>query len=172
MRIFVKGGAVIGLALLANASPAKAQGVEFSLGGGISNPLGTFNDATKLGWNGLAGLSFVPTDGQSAFKWMGNTSNSRSTASAVTSGSLSGPVIWCTSSSPPRTAKCAPTSLPEAESTISKPPAVRRCRATSRPPDRPPSSVSMLAQASISKLGAPVFSLKAAFTTSSPLART
>ena len=61
MRIFVKGGAVIGLALLANASPAKAQGVEFSLGGGISNPLGTFNDATKLGWNGLAGLSFVPT---------------------------------------------------------------------------------------------------------------
>ena len=61
MRIFVKGGAVIGLALLANASPAKAQGVEFSLGGGISNPLGTFNDATKLGWNGLAAVSFVPT---------------------------------------------------------------------------------------------------------------
>jgi hypothetical protein len=61
MRILVKGGAVIGLALLANASPAKAQGVEFSLGGGISNPLGTFNDVAKLGWNGLAGLSFVPT---------------------------------------------------------------------------------------------------------------
>jgi hypothetical protein len=61
MRIFAKGGAVIALALLANVSPAKAQGVELSLGGGISNPLGTFNDATKLGWNGLAAFSVVPT---------------------------------------------------------------------------------------------------------------
>jgi hypothetical protein len=61
MRNYVKAGAVIGLALLGSASPAKAQGVEFSLGGGISNPLGILNDATKLGWNGLAALSVVPT---------------------------------------------------------------------------------------------------------------
>ncbi len=54
MRRFVEGVAVIALALSANVSAATAQGVELSLGGGISNPLGTFNDATKLGWNGPA----------------------------------------------------------------------------------------------------------------------
>lgn len=61
MKVFAKSVAVLALGLLANATAVKAQGVEFSLGGGISNPLGTFNDATKLGWNGLAGISVVPT---------------------------------------------------------------------------------------------------------------
>jgi opacity protein-like surface antigen len=60
MRKLVNGAAVIALALSANVSAAKAQGVELSLGGGISNPLGRLNDATKLGWNGLAALSVEP----------------------------------------------------------------------------------------------------------------
>jgi hypothetical protein len=64
----MKGAAVIALALLANVSAANAQGVELSLGGGISNPLGTFNDATKMGWNGLAALSVVPTGSPVGFQ--------------------------------------------------------------------------------------------------------
>ena len=60
MRLFVKGAGVIALALLANVSAAAAQGVELSLGGGLSSPLGTFNDATKLGWNGLAAITVLP----------------------------------------------------------------------------------------------------------------
>jgi len=46
--------------LIVSASTAQAQGAEFSLGGGIDNPLGDFNDAAKLGFHGLAGVSFVP----------------------------------------------------------------------------------------------------------------
>jgi hypothetical protein len=66
--MFMKGAALIALALLVNVSPASAQGVELSLGGGISNPLGTFNDATKLGWNGLAAISVVPTGSPLGFQ--------------------------------------------------------------------------------------------------------
>ena len=60
---------VIGaLALLAtmtvSAPMARAQasgtGVEFALGGGVSIPSGDFDDASKLGWHGLAALSIVP----------------------------------------------------------------------------------------------------------------
>jgi hypothetical protein len=40
--------------------PALAQGAEFSLGGGVSIPSGSFDDFAKLGWHGLAGVSFVP----------------------------------------------------------------------------------------------------------------
>src|SRR4051812_18813871 len=55
--------ALIALAIgaFAGVSTVHAQGAEFSLGGGIANPLGTFNDAAKLGWMGMAGISFVPT---------------------------------------------------------------------------------------------------------------
>jgi len=60
MRLFMKGAGVIALALVANVSAAAAQGVELSLGGGLSSPLGTFNDATKLGWNGLAAIGVQP----------------------------------------------------------------------------------------------------------------
>ena len=52
--------AALGLSTMLAASALHAQGAEFSLGGGITNPLGTFNDATKLGWMGLAAVSFVP----------------------------------------------------------------------------------------------------------------
>jgi hypothetical protein len=51
----------LALSTVLGASTLLAQGAEFSLGGGIANPLGTFNDATKLGWMGLAAVSFVPT---------------------------------------------------------------------------------------------------------------
>jgi opacity protein-like surface antigen len=68
MTRLVKTAALIALALSANVSAAKAQGVELSLGGGVSNPLGTFNDATKLGWNGLAAVSVVPTGSPLGFQ--------------------------------------------------------------------------------------------------------
>jgi opacity protein-like surface antigen len=55
--------AVVPFALLLGlgVAPLHAQGAEFSLGGGIGFPLSNFNDIAKLGWNGLAGVSFVPT---------------------------------------------------------------------------------------------------------------
>lgn len=56
-----KAVAALALGLMVSASALHAQGAEFSLGGGIANPLGTFNDGTKLGWMGLAAVSFVPT---------------------------------------------------------------------------------------------------------------
>ncbi|MFL5492757.1 MAG: hypothetical protein ACJ8DC_00080 [Gemmatimonadales bacterium] len=68
MSKLVKSAALIALALSANVSAAKAQGVELSLGGGISSPLGTFDDATKLGWNGLAAVSVVPTGSPVGFQ--------------------------------------------------------------------------------------------------------
>lgn len=36
-------------------------GVEFHLGGGITQPTGNFNDAAKLGWHGLATFAVVPS---------------------------------------------------------------------------------------------------------------
>jgi hypothetical protein len=43
------------------AAPAlRAQGAEFALGGGAGFPLGSFDDAAKVGWHGLGAVSFVP----------------------------------------------------------------------------------------------------------------
>jgi hypothetical protein len=43
------------------AAPAlRAQVAEFSLGGGVGVPLGSFDDAVKMGWQGTAAVSFVP----------------------------------------------------------------------------------------------------------------
>jgi hypothetical protein len=36
-------------------------GVEFHLGGGITQPTGNFNDVAKLGWHGLATFAVVPS---------------------------------------------------------------------------------------------------------------
>jgi hypothetical protein len=55
-----KAVAALALGLLVSTSTAYAQGAEFSLGGGIDNPLGDFNDGAKLGFHGMAGVSFVP----------------------------------------------------------------------------------------------------------------
>jgi hypothetical protein len=47
---------------LVSAPALHAQGAEFSLGGGIGIPSGEFDDVAKLGWHGLVGVSFVPTN--------------------------------------------------------------------------------------------------------------
>lgn len=60
MRGLVKGAAAVALGMLLSAPAARAQGAEFSLGGGIGIPLGSFDDASKMGWHGLAAVSFVP----------------------------------------------------------------------------------------------------------------
>lgn len=56
-----KAVAALAVAMLMSASTVHAQGAELSLGGGIDNPLGDFNDAAKLGVHGLAAASFVPS---------------------------------------------------------------------------------------------------------------
>ncbi|HUR01727.1 MAG TPA: outer membrane beta-barrel protein [Nonomuraea sp.] len=61
MRI-PKAVAVMAMGMLLSASALHAQGAEFSLGGGIDLPLGDFDDAAKLGFHGLAGVSVVPTN--------------------------------------------------------------------------------------------------------------
>src|SRR5215216_4138313 len=61
MRIPKAVGAVA-MGMLLSASALHAQGAEFSLGGGIDLPLGDFDDAAKLGFHGLAGVSVVPTN--------------------------------------------------------------------------------------------------------------
>jgi hypothetical protein len=60
MRGFLKGVAALTLGTLLAAPALRAQGAEFSLGGGIGIPLGSFDDAAKMGWHGLAAVSFVP----------------------------------------------------------------------------------------------------------------
>jgi hypothetical protein len=60
MKFLAKGVAALTLSMLVVTPSLKAQGVEFGLGGGVGVPLGDFDDESKLGWHGLAELSFVP----------------------------------------------------------------------------------------------------------------
>ena len=60
MRGFSKGVAALAVGMLLGAPALRAQGAEFSLGGGVGVPLGDFDDAAKLGWHGIAAISFVP----------------------------------------------------------------------------------------------------------------
>ena len=60
MRGFSKGIAALAVGMLLGAPALRAQGAEFSLGGGVGIPLGDFDDAAKTGWHGLAAVSFVP----------------------------------------------------------------------------------------------------------------
>ena len=60
MRRFMKSVAVLWVGMVLGASTLRAQGAEFSLGGGVGVPLGDFDTAAKLGWHGLAAVSFVP----------------------------------------------------------------------------------------------------------------
>jgi hypothetical protein len=56
--------AVLGAVLMASvgAAPAVAQsGAKFSVGGGLTLPLGDFGDGANTGWHGLAAVSFQPT---------------------------------------------------------------------------------------------------------------
>jgi hypothetical protein len=54
---------VLGAVLMATvgAAPAVAQ-AKFSLGGGVTLPLGDFDDVAGTGWHGLAAIGFQPTD--------------------------------------------------------------------------------------------------------------
>jgi len=60
MRGLSRGIAALAVGMLLGAPALHAQGAEFSLGGGIGIPLDQFDDAAKLGWHGLAAVSFVP----------------------------------------------------------------------------------------------------------------
>jgi len=60
MGVASKTVAALALGMLLSAPAARAQGAEFALGGGIGIPLGSFDDVSKLGWHGLAAVSFVP----------------------------------------------------------------------------------------------------------------
>jgi hypothetical protein len=60
MKVLAKGVAALTVGMLLATPSLKAQGVEFGLGGGVGVPLGDFDDESKLGWHGLAELSFVP----------------------------------------------------------------------------------------------------------------
>jgi hypothetical protein len=60
MRALTKGFAAFTAAMLLGVGTARGQGVEFALGGGVGIPLGDFDDVAKMGWHGLAELSFVP----------------------------------------------------------------------------------------------------------------
>jgi hypothetical protein len=60
MRGLSKGIAALAVGMLLGAPALRAQGAEFSLGGGVGVPLGDFDDAAKLGWHGIAAVSFVP----------------------------------------------------------------------------------------------------------------
>jgi hypothetical protein len=83
MRLFAKGFAALTVVTLLGTPALRAQGAEFALGGGIGIPLGTFDDAVKMGWHGLAAVSVVPNgwpvgiqiDGQyQQYKFDGSTS--------------------------------------------------------------------------------------------------
>jgi hypothetical protein len=60
MRGLSKGIAALAVGMLLGAPALRAQGAEFSLGGGVGVPLGTFDDNANIGWHGLAAISFVP----------------------------------------------------------------------------------------------------------------
>jgi hypothetical protein len=57
------GSVVMGVVLMATvgAAPAVAQ-AKFSLGGGLTLPLGDFDDLVGTGWHGLAAVGFQPAD--------------------------------------------------------------------------------------------------------------
>jgi hypothetical protein len=61
MRSLFRAVAAVLMTMALSASVVRAQGAEFSLGGGLGVPLSNFDDIAKLGWHGLAAISVVPT---------------------------------------------------------------------------------------------------------------
>ena len=55
---------VLGAVLMATvgAAQAMAQGAKFSVGGGLTLPLGDFGDGQGTGWHGLAAVGFQPAN--------------------------------------------------------------------------------------------------------------
>lgn len=60
MKAVSRGVAALAVTVLVAASGLHAQSAEFSLGGGLGIPTGTFDDVAKLGWQGMAAVSFTP----------------------------------------------------------------------------------------------------------------
>ena len=85
--------ASLGLGMLMSASALHAQGAEFSLGGGVGLPLSDFNDIAKLGWHGLAGVSFVPTGWPVGIQVDGQYHQFKLDENVVGSGSLKDRII-------------------------------------------------------------------------------
>jgi opacity protein-like surface antigen len=61
MRSLFRAVVAVLVTMVLSASVVRAQGAEFSLGGGLGIPLSNFDDIAKLGWHGLAAVSVVPT---------------------------------------------------------------------------------------------------------------
>lgn len=60
MRSVMVGAALVALA---GVAPAMAQsGAKFSVGGGLTLPLGDFGDVSSTGWHGLAAVGFQPAN--------------------------------------------------------------------------------------------------------------
>ena len=64
--------AALSLGLVAVAAPLHAQGAQFSLGGSVAAPLGDFDDAAKMGFHALAGVTLTPATMPVAFQLDGN----------------------------------------------------------------------------------------------------
>jgi opacity protein-like surface antigen len=86
----------LALASVLGAAPAMAQGAEFSLGGGIGIPLSDFDDVAKLGWHGLAGVSFVPTGSPVGIQVDGQYQQYKLDEDVVGTGSLKDRLIFGT----------------------------------------------------------------------------
>jgi hypothetical protein len=67
-----KAMAALALGTLVSTTALHAQGAEFSLGGGLDFPLGDFDNAAKMGFHGLAGLSVVPASWPVGVQFDGN----------------------------------------------------------------------------------------------------
>src|SRR5688572_18981604 len=72
MNPLIKHLAALSLGGLALAAPLHAQGAEFSLGGSVGIPTGDFDDFAKIGWHGLAAVSYVPPTFPIGFQLDGN----------------------------------------------------------------------------------------------------
>jgi hypothetical protein len=60
MKLSAPGSALFLAGVLLCSVPLHAQGVQLSLGGGVSVPLGIYDDFIKMGWQGTAGLAIAP----------------------------------------------------------------------------------------------------------------
>ncbi len=76
MRRVATGVAAALIGLLASANVARAQGAEFSLGGGVAIPLGVIQRRIQDRLARLGGVSFYPPHRRSAFRLMALTISS------------------------------------------------------------------------------------------------
>jgi outer membrane protein with beta-barrel domain len=62
MTALSRGVVALAVAAFLAAPALHAQSAEFSLGGGLGVPLGSFDDVVKIGWQGTAAVSFRPAN--------------------------------------------------------------------------------------------------------------